>query len=97
MSIIDFATVDHVATLARLDLTKEERKQLQEQLSSILEHINAIGEADTSQVPATAHILPLSDVMREDAAQPWQNPEELIGRAPAHEAQYIRVRAVLEE
>lgn len=94
---IDRATVDHVATLARLDLTKEERKQLQEQLSTILEHINAISEADTSQVPATAHILPLSDVMRADASQPWPDPEQLIGRAPAHDGPYIRVRAVLED
>lgn len=94
---IDRATVDHVATLARLDLTKAERKQLQEQLSTILEHINAISEADTSQVPATAHILPLSDVMRPDDSQPWQDPEQLIGRAPAHDGPYIRVRAVLED
>ena len=94
---IDRATVDHVATLARLDLTKEERKQLQEQLSTILEHINAISEADTSQVPATAHILPLSDVMRADTSQPWPDPEQLIGRAPAHDGPYIRVRAVLED
>ncbi len=94
---IDLATVDHVATLARLDLTKDERKHLQEQLSTILEHINAISEADTSQVSATAHILPLSDVMRADAAESWEDPEQLIGRAPAHDGPYIRVRAVLEE
>jgi aspartyl-tRNA(Asn)/glutamyl-tRNA(Gln) amidotransferase subunit C len=94
---IDRKTVDHVAWLARLALTDDERAKLQEQLSSILEHINVIAEADTSQVPATAHILPLENVMTAD--RPWQcvSPDELLANAPAREDGYFRVRAVLEE
>ncbi len=93
---IDRDTVDHVALLARLALADEERARLQEQLSAILEHINVIGEADTSRVPATAHILPLDNVMRHDHAKPFPLTEELVERAPAHEDNYIRVRAVLD-
>lgn len=93
---IDRNTVDHVAVLARLALSEQERQQLQEQLSTILEHINAIGEADTSQVPATAHVLPLSDVMRPDDPHQFVGTQELVDRAPAHEGPYIRVRAVLD-
>jgi Asp-tRNA(Asn)/Glu-tRNA(Gln) amidotransferase C subunit len=43
---IDRKTVDHVAMLARLALTDDEREHTQEQLSAILEHINVIAEAD---------------------------------------------------
>jgi aspartyl-tRNA(Asn)/glutamyl-tRNA(Gln) amidotransferase subunit C len=93
---IDGKAVDHVARLARLALTPEERERMREQLSAILEHINVINEADTSQVPATAHILPLENVMRADQAVPWPSSSELVENAPAHEASYIRVRAVLE-
>jgi aspartyl-tRNA(Asn)/glutamyl-tRNA(Gln) amidotransferase subunit C len=93
---IDRDTVDHVALLARLALSDDERERLREQLSAILEHINVIGEADTSQVPATAHILPLENVMRDDRAEPHPTPHELVRRAPAHEDNYIRVRAVLD-
>jgi aspartyl-tRNA(Asn)/glutamyl-tRNA(Gln) amidotransferase subunit C len=93
---IDGDTVDHVALLARLALTSEERERLREQLSAILEHINVINEADTSQVPATAHILPLDNIMRSDRAVAWSPTSELIENAPAHEASYIRVRAVRE-
>lgn len=93
---IDRDAVDHVALLARLALSEKEREQLREQLSAILEHINVISEADTSQVPATAHILPLENVMREDRAQPFPDAEALIDKAPAHEDSYIRVRAVLD-
>jgi aspartyl-tRNA(Asn)/glutamyl-tRNA(Gln) amidotransferase subunit C len=93
---IDGKTVDHVARLARLALTKEERERMREQLSAILEHINVMNEADTSQVSATAHILPLENIMRPDHAVPWPSPTELVENAPAHEDSYIRVRAVLE-
>lgn len=93
---IDRKTVDHVAVLARLALTEEERERLCDQLSTILEHINAISEADTSQVPASANVLRLSDVMRPDEAHPFTGTQELVDRAPAHEGAYIRVRAVLD-
>jgi aspartyl-tRNA(Asn)/glutamyl-tRNA(Gln) amidotransferase subunit C len=93
---IDRDTVDHVALLARLALSEQERETLREQLSAILEHINVIGEAATSQVPATAHILPLENVMRDDTVQACPHPEVLVEQAPAHEDGYIRVRAVLE-
>lgn len=94
---IDSATVDHVALLARLALSKQERHQLQGELSAIIDHINLIGEADTSQVPATAHILPVNNVMAPDQARPSYPAAKLVENAPASENQYIRVRAVLEE
>src|SRR5260370_31446757 len=89
-------TVKHVAALARLAVTHEERAQQRSQMSAIVEHISVIAEADTSQVPAPAHILPLENVMRADVPQPWTDTELLIENAPAHEDSYIRVRAVLD-
>ncbi len=94
---IDRKTVDHVAMLARLALTDDERERTQEQLSAILEHINVIAEADTSQVPATAHILPVENVMTADQSRPSCSPDDLLANAPAREGEYFRVRAVLEE
>jgi aspartyl-tRNA(Asn)/glutamyl-tRNA(Gln) amidotransferase subunit C len=93
---IDRDTVDHVALLARLALSDEERERLREQLSVILEHINVMAEADTSSVPATAHILPVENIMRADTPRPYGHSDELVERAPAHEDMYIRVRAVLD-
>jgi aspartyl-tRNA(Asn)/glutamyl-tRNA(Gln) amidotransferase subunit C len=94
---IDRKTVDHVALLARLALTPEERERLRDQLSALLEHINVISEADTSQVPATAHVLPIRNVMVSDQTRPSCAREELLENAPAREEGYFRVRAVLEE
>ncbi len=94
---IDRKTVDHVALLARLALTEEERERVRDQLSVILEHINVIGEADTSQVSATAHILPLENVMVPDQSRPSDTTEAMLANAPAREEGFFRVRAVLEE
>lgn len=94
---IDRETVDHVALLARLALSDEERERLSGQMSSLLEHINLIGEADTSQVPATAHVSPLRNVMADDKSRPSCPPADLLANAPSREDNYFRVRAVLEE
>lgn len=94
---IDRKTVDHVARLARLALTDEERERMREQLSSILGHINVIAEADTSGVSASAHILPMATIMSSDTSRPSTPAKALLGNAPAHEDNYFRVRAVLEE
>lgn len=94
---IDRETVDHVARLARLALSEDERDRLREQLSAILEHINVIAEADTSQVAASAHILPMTNVMAQDASRPSYDPQDLLANAPSREDGYFRVRAVLDE
>lgn len=92
---IESSTVDHVAMLARLALTPEERERLREQLSAILEHINVISEADTSEVP-TASVAAARNVMVPDQARPSVPREALLANAPATEDGYLRVRAVLE-
>ncbi len=94
---IDRKTVNHVAMLARLALTDEERERTQEQLSAILEHINVITEADTSQVPATAHILPVENVMAADQSRPSCSPDELWRTPRRARVNTFRVQAVLEE
>lgn len=93
---IDRETVDHVARLARLALSDEERDRLRDQLSAILEHINVIAEADTSDVPASANILPMWNVMAQDVSRPSYPPQQLLANAPSREDNYFRVRAVLD-
>lgn len=94
---IDRETVDHVARLARLALTDEERDRLREQLSTILGHINLIAEADTSGVSASAHILPFTNVMVDDTSRPSAPTKALLENAPARDDGYFRVRAVMDE
>ena len=94
---IDRDTVWNTAQLARLALSADEMARMQDQLSSILGHIAVLQEADTSQVPATASVSPLQNVLSEDRVRPCETPDTMLENAPSREDDYIRVRAVLEE
>ena len=58
--------VEYVAALARLGLNDAELTRLQGQLSSILEHIEAINKIDTNAIPPTAQVIAMTNVMRPD-------------------------------
>jgi aspartyl-tRNA(Asn)/glutamyl-tRNA(Gln) amidotransferase subunit C len=88
--------VEHVAMLARLGLSDEERERLREQLSSILGHIDQLRAVDTSNVPPTAQVIPLAPVLRDDVVQPSLTVEQVLANAPRTEGGFIKVRAILD-
>lgn len=83
---IDKKQVQHVALLARLELTEEEQDFLGTQLSQILEHIDKISSIDTTDVEPTAHAVDVSNVYREDSTRPPLTQEEALANAPKSEA-----------
>lgn len=88
--------VERTAQLARLELREDEKSRLVEQLSSILDQIAVIAEAETGGLPPTAQILDLSSVMRADEVRPSLSPDQVLANAPEREGDFFRVRAVLE-
>ena len=88
--------VDHIASLARLQLTSEEKSRFREQLSSILDYMAMLRRLDTASIEPTATVLPLRTVLRPDVVTPSLPPDELLALAPAAQAQMFRVPAVLE-
>ena len=97
MSQLTREEVEHVALLARLGLTDEEKELYRRQLGSILGYVAQLSEVDTSALAAGAAVLPLEDVMGDDEPRPSLDPEDVLANAPAHEAGHFRVPAVLEE
>lgn len=89
--------VRHVAELAKLALTEEEIVQYAQQLSAILEYAARLQEVDTSSVPPTPYILPLTNVLREDEAAPCLTNAQALANAPDSVDGFFRVRAVFEE
>jgi len=88
--------VEHVAHLARLGLTDEETDRLQQQLSQILGHMQMIDQLDTSAIPPTAQVIPVTTVMRDDEARPSLPVEEILKNAPRREGDFFKVPPVLE-
>ena len=58
--------ISHVAGLARLKLTDSEKELFSKQVDSIINYIDKLNELDTSGIKPTAHVLPISNVFRED-------------------------------
>jgi aspartyl-tRNA(Asn)/glutamyl-tRNA(Gln) amidotransferase subunit C len=94
--MIDRETVRNVSNLARLGLNEQELDMFKDQLSSILDHIRILQEADVSGVSPTTHASRLNNIMRPDVPQPCYPPEALLANAPDREDNYLKVNAVLE-
>ena len=88
--------VEHVANLARLELSEQEQEQLTEQMNAILKYVEKLGELDTGSVEPTTHVLPVVNVMREDRVKPSAGVETALRNAPDEEDGHFKVPAVLE-
>jgi aspartyl-tRNA(Asn)/glutamyl-tRNA(Gln) amidotransferase subunit C len=93
---LSLTQVEHVADLARLALTEEEKERFREQLSSILAYAARLQQLDTRDIPPTATVLPLKNVLRDDEVQPSLPREDALANAPQVEDNCFRVPAVLE-
>lgn len=88
--------VQHIALLARLGLDTAETEKFRAQLSNILENFEILQEVDTTDIPPTAHVIEMKNVMRDDEACPCFPQNDILANAPREEDGYFRVRAVLE-
>jgi aspartyl-tRNA(Asn)/glutamyl-tRNA(Gln) amidotransferase subunit C len=89
--------VAHVARLARLSLTDDELERFTRQLGAILDHAADVAALDTTDVPPTAHPLPLTNVLRDDIVTPSLDRDEVLAQAPAVEGGRIRVPRIISE
>ena len=87
--------VEHVAALARLGLSDAEITRLQDQLSSILEHIAAIDKLDTEAIPPTAQVIAMTNVMRPDVVSGSLPREAVLDNAPRQSDGFFEVHAIL--
>ena len=88
--------VRHVAQLARIALSDAEVAQFQQQLERILDHIAQLQALDTVDVPPTSHVLPLTNVLREDVVCASLSPDVVAALAPLRQGNFIKVPRVIE-
>ncbi|MFZ5640674.1 MAG: Asp-tRNA(Asn)/Glu-tRNA(Gln) amidotransferase subunit GatC [Bacillota bacterium] len=87
--------VEHVALLARLELSEEEKDKYARQLNDILGYIEMLDRLDTENVPPTAHVLPLKNVFREDEVCDHMPNEKALANAPAREGGSFKVPKIV--
>jgi aspartyl-tRNA(Asn)/glutamyl-tRNA(Gln) amidotransferase subunit C len=88
--------VDHIADLARLDLSETEKQKYQEQLSAILDYAASLQKLDTSGIPPTSSVLPPHSTLREDVAGVSLPVAETLKNAPVKKDDQFQVPPVLE-
>ncbi len=93
---VDEKTVRHIARLARLQVTDEEAKNLETELSSIMNWIEQLNEVNTDDVQPLTSIVEVSLKQREDVVTDGGYPEEIMKNAPLSEDNFFMVPKVVE-
>lgn len=91
---------EHIARLARIELTEAEKNKFEKDLSAILEFVAKLNEVDTSEVETLAGGTILENVMRGDVAPGTGDRGQWLGlaeAAPKHREGYVEVKAVFEK
>lgn len=88
--------IDHVANLARIALTEEEKIKFEQQLGDVLHHIEQLSKVDVSNVEPTAHAYPVFNVWADDVPRPALPVDQALRNAPAQRDHMIAVPKVVE-
>ena len=88
--------VEHVATLARLELSSDQVEAFQGELNAIIGYFQALNELDTDDVPPTSHALALRNVFRADNVGESLSQEAALANAPKKAYGHFRVPKVIE-
>lgn len=88
--------VEHIATLARLRLTEEEKEKYSGQLSGILDYVEKLSAVDTSDVEPTSQVTGLTNITRADQVIESGISEELVACAPKSADGYVVVPKIFE-
>jgi aspartyl-tRNA(Asn)/glutamyl-tRNA(Gln) amidotransferase subunit C len=94
---LTIAQVEHVAELAQLALSDEEKELFSQQLSTILEYAERLQQLDTDSIAPTSTVLPVENVMRTDETRPSLPLADVLANAPAVAEDCFQVPVVLEE
>jgi aspartyl-tRNA(Asn)/glutamyl-tRNA(Gln) amidotransferase subunit C len=88
--------VDHVAKLARLELTEAEKVMFTGQMDSILAYVDKLNELDTEGITPTSHAVPMENAFRADEVVPSIGTDNALLNAPDRSDSFFRVPQVIE-
>lgn len=74
--------IESVAHLSRLELSEEEKDKLTGHINKLLENFEKLQELDTTDVEPTSHVIPVSNVFREDMVRPSLPVEDVLANGP---------------
>lgn len=88
--------IDYVASLARLDLNPEEKAKTKEEIGKIIDYMEILNTIDTTDIEPMSHVLPATNVFREDVAKESYDREDILANAPERTEEAFRVPKTVE-
>ncbi|RTZ89556.1 MAG: Asp-tRNA(Asn)/Glu-tRNA(Gln) amidotransferase subunit GatB [Deltaproteobacteria bacterium] len=88
--------VEHIAALARLSLSEEEKDRLEKDLNAILGYVEKLGTLNTEGVEPTSHAIDITNAFREDVLTPFDDREKILDNAPERVESFFKVPPISE-
>jgi len=88
--------VEHVARLARLQLSPDDLTVMTQQMDAMLGYVEKLNELNTDDVEPMAHAVPMSNAFRDDKIEPSIGIERALQNAPEADESCFRVPKVIE-
>lgn len=89
-------TITHVANLARLNISEQEKERLTKEMGNILAYVDKLNELDTSNVEPTAHVMPIKNVLREDEIKESYQRDKILANATSQDEGCFKVPKIVE-
>lgn len=93
---VSLEDVDHIALLARVGLTEEERSSLRDELDAILGYVTKLQSLDTTGIEPTAHVVDLPTPLRDDVVRNEEQAEAMVANAPDRDRTFLRVPRIID-
>ncbi|MEN6313660.1 MAG: Asp-tRNA(Asn)/Glu-tRNA(Gln) amidotransferase subunit GatC [Clostridiaceae bacterium] len=89
-------TIEHIADLARLNISEAEKEKFTLEMEKIISYVDKLNELDTSNVKPMEHVIPIRNILREDVVTGSFDREKLMENAPSQEDGCYKVPKVME-
>lgn len=93
---LEKSEVEHVAALARIELTEQEKEKYSKELGAILTYVEELDKAPTSSIDSIEQISGLENIVREDNIAESLSNEEALKNAPDKENGFIKTKKIFE-
>jgi len=91
--------IEHIAHLARIDLSPEEKERFSQQLSSVLEYMQILNKINTEEVPSTTQVTGLTNIFRKDEVFPCDSDtrKRIVDNFPKRQRDFLEVPAIFSQ
>lgn len=94
-NIISDEIIEYTGALAKLMLSAEEKQRVKLEMAKMLDYFDMLNDLDTNGAEPVSHIIPITNVFREDVVENADGSEDALANAPERKGNYFSVPKVI--